>query len=175
MDSVVSNIVFMLVGAALSLYATIVFERFKRFKENVRSIGEARQLYEGYPVSLAQIELERAHGRAIDFWRLLESKQWALNADQHYRAAAKVDKLKNFAFRTTTLIEKLQRDDTKGLEKSQFLSAFQAEYNRIKSDEFVQFEKEIRPGWWALLKPFPNPVLPKQATTVMVNYFDKLL
>ena len=172
---IITNILFMFLGAIISLYGTIVFDRFKRFSEILRCIGEARQLYEGYPTSLTKSELLRAGERATNYWRLLESKQWVLNADQHYQAAAKLDQFKNFIYRSIACIGNMQKNKTKGLPLDEYLSEFGIEYGRITRENFIQFEKNLEPSFWALLQPFPHPVLPKKATTVLIDYFDRLL
>ena len=174
-STALANVVFMFLGVIISLYGTIVFDRFKRFSELLRTVGEARQLYEGYPTSIDESELSRAHGRAMDYWRLLESKQWVLNSDHHYKAAAKLDILKNFAYRSIACIENMQNNETKGLALDQYLAAFQVAYSKINRDNFIQYKKTIKPNVWALLKPFPHPVLPTKATTVTVDYFENLL
>ena len=168
-----SDVFFMFLGTIVSFYATIVFERYKRFQEILRSIALARIHYEGYPIS--PYDLVRAHPLAIEYWRFLESQQWSLDTEGHYAAAAQVGRLTSFAFRTGTCIEHMLDEQKKKRAIANYLAAFQSEYGRLKNDEFTQFEKRIRPNRWALLKPFPGSVLPTRRTQVMVNYFDRLM
>ena len=42
-----SNVFFMFLGAAISFYATIVFERYRRFGEILREVAQARVHAEG--------------------------------------------------------------------------------------------------------------------------------
>ena len=78
-------------GMLVSFYATILFERYKRFRETLLDIAKGRQHNEAYPISTKN--LLPVYERAIEYWRLLESKQWTLNADGHVEAAAQVGRL----------------------------------------------------------------------------------
>jgi hypothetical protein len=62
-----SPVLFTLLGAVVSFYATVVFERYKRFGEILREVAQARR-YDmglGYPVSPR--DLGRAHPAALSF------------------------------------------------------------------------------------------------------------
>lgn len=167
------NLFFLFLGAAVSFYATIVFERYKRFGDILREIGQARAHSEIYPTSLS--DLNRAHSKAIEFWRFLESQQWELDADGHHKAAAEVARLVAFAYRNCACIEHMLRDKEKGSPIETYLVAFQSDYQTIYGKEFIQFEKAIRPTRWALLRPKPSSILPTRQTAVVVSYFDRLL
>jgi hypothetical protein len=121
----VSNVAFMLLGAAVSFYATIVFERYKRFGDLLREIAQARLHTEGYPISPRDIV--RAHQMALDYWRFLEGMQWSLDAEGHHGAAAQVGRLVSFAYRTTACLERMLGDQAKGSSIDTYLSAFQSD------------------------------------------------
>ena len=168
----VSNVLFMLLGAVISFFATIVFERYKRFGEILREVAQARVHAEGYPVSPR--DLVRAHGKALDYWRFLEGRQWTLDAEGHHKAAAQLGRLASFAYRTTAFIERMRNDLEKGSSIVAYFTAFQSEFSRIRDGEFVRFEDTVRPSVWALLVPAPQPILPKKRETVLVDFFDRL-
>ncbi|MGH9436072.1 MAG: hypothetical protein ACRD06_08750 [Terriglobia bacterium] len=168
-----SNIGFMFLGAAVSFYATIVFERYKRFGDILREIAQARVYAEGYPCSPR--DLARAHQKALDYWRFLEGRQWAIDCEGHHRAAAQVGRLVSFAYRTTACVERMLVDQQKGSSIDVYLSAFQSEFGRIRDREFLRFEEKLRPSIWALCRPFPQPVLPKRRDAILVDFFDRLL
>jgi hypothetical protein len=160
-------------GMLVSFYATILFERYKRFRETLLDIARSRQQNEAYPTSTKN--LQPVYEKAIDYWRRLESKQWTLNADGHVEAAAQVGRLTSFAYRSAICIEHLLNKDTKGLPEDQYLSAFQAEYHDIKDANFIQFEKRLKPSLKALLQPYPHAYAPSQAKVILVDFFDILL
>jgi hypothetical protein len=171
-SDVASNVVFMLLGAAVSFYATIVFERYKRFGEILREVAQARVHAEGYPISPQ--DLARAHEEAFDYWRFLEGRQWALDAEGHHKAAAQVGRLVSFAYRTTACIERMLGDKQQGLAIDKYLMAFQSEFGRIKDREFVRFEEKVRPSVWAFLRPLPQSILARERQTILVDFFDRL-
>jgi hypothetical protein len=162
-----------LLGALVSFYATILFERYKRFRETLLEIARARQLNEGYPISTKN--LQPVYEKAINYWRLLESKQWTLNADGHVEAAAQVGRLVSLAYRSAACIENLVNKSTKGLREEQYLSAFQIEFTTIYSKNFVRFEERLRPSVKALLQPFPHAYAPASAKVICVDFFETLL
>jgi len=162
-----------LLGALVSFYATILFERYKRFRETLLEIAKARQLNEGYPISTKN--LHPVYSKAVDYWRLLESKQWTLNADGHVEAAAQVGRLVSLAHRSAACIENLLNKNTKGLPENQYLSAFQSEFSRIYNNNFVRFEERLKPSVKALLQPFPHAYAPVSAKVILVDFFENLL
>jgi Collagen triple helix repeat (20 copies) len=168
-----SNVFFMLLGAIISFYATIVFERYKRFLEILREVALARVHAEGYPMSPR--DLTRAHPKALDYWRFLEEKQWEMNDEGQQRAAAELGRLVSFAYRTTACIEKMLTEQQKGNSIDTYLTAFQSEFGRIKREEFIQFEGKVPASRWAFLRPLPQPRIHRAATQIMVSYFDRLL
>lgn len=174
-SKVFSDVLVLLLGTLLSLYATVVFERRKRYGEILRDVGRTRQHFEGYPVSPGPESLEHAHSETVELWHFLEDREWALAADGHKSAALSINRLNAFFYRAATCIEKMQAGDTKGLTVDQYLAEFQSEYSRIYDSEFRQYESSIRPTIWALIRPFPNPVLPKSLSAASVDYFNILL
>lgn len=172
-SGLVSNVAFMLLGAIISFYATIVFERYKRFGEILRDVAQARVYAEGYPISPR--DLPRAHQEALNYWRFLEGRQWAMDAEGHHKAAALVGRLVNFAYRTTVCVERMLGDQQKGSSIDTYLGAFQSEFGRINNREFVRFEEKLRPSLGALFRPTPQPILPKKREAILVDFFDRLL
>ncbi len=168
----VSNVVFMLLGAAISFYATVVFERYKRFGEILREVAQARVHAEACPISPP--DLSRARQKASEYWLFLESRQWALDAEGHHKAAARVGRLVSFAYRAAACIERMIKDQQKGSSIDAYFTAFQSEYGRIRDGEFVRFEETVRPSLRALLRPLPQPVLPGKRETILVDFFDRL-
>lgn len=168
-----STILFMILGVAISFYATIVFERYKRFGEVLRELVLARVPFEGYPISPR--DLSRAHMKAIEYWRFLETKKRVLDSEGHQKVAAKVGRLESFAYRTTACIERMLKDQNNNKPIDLYLGAFQSEYKQIKNKEFVRFEETHRPNWKSLLQPFPQSILPTKREHILVDYFDKLL
>ena len=174
-SGVLSDVLVLLLGTLLSLYATVVFERRKRFGEILRDVGRTRQHFQGYPVSPGPRDLEYAHTETVRFWHFLEEKEWELAADGHRDAAARINRLHSFFLRVATCIEKMQSKNTKGLAVDQYLMEFQSEYQRIYDSEFRRYESAIRPSTWALIRPLPHPVLPKSLTAYSGDDFIALL
>ncbi|WP_348267223.1 hypothetical protein [Edaphobacter sp. DSM 109919] len=164
-----------LLGAVVSLYVTVVFERYNRFGELMRTVARARQHFEGHPGSPVEAQLKRSHELSVAFFRLLDETEWSLNAEGHYDAAAGVAQLKGFIFRVVACIENMLEGKTKGLVLGDYLSLVTAEYGQVYNRQFVAFERNLRPSLAALLRPYPHPVLPTKATVVVIDYFDKLL
>lgn len=174
-SGVYSDVLVLFLGTLLSLYATVVFERRKRFGEILRDVGRTRQHFQGYPVSPSPRDLEYAHTETVRFWHFLEEKEWELAADGHREAAARINRLHAFFFRVATCIEKMRSKKTNGLTVDQYLMEFQSEYQRIYDSEFRQYELTIRPTMWALFRPLPHPVLPRSLTVVSGDDFLALL
>ncbi len=167
-----SDAVFLVLGAAISFFATIVFERRKRFGELLREIAASRRTDESHPLSL--LDLPRAYQCAIAFWKTTERQAWTLDADGHHAAAAAVRRLSFFAFRSGEYMEHLMASDASASSKSTLLSAFQSERGRIKDADFIRFEDNIRPSTWDLLQPWPHPVATRKTIIPTVNYFEAL-
>ena len=164
-----------LLGAAVSLYTTVVFERYKRFGELMRTVARTRQHFEGHASSTAVAHLERAHERSIAFYQMLEETEWSLDTDGQHKAAAAVAHLKGFMFQATTCIEHMLAKKTKGLTVDQYLSEYTNIYADVWSQVFLRFEDRIQPEIAPLLRPYPHPVMRRKATAVGVEYFNKLL
>ena len=176
-DGDVGDIAFALLGVLLggliSFYATIVFERYKRFRETLMQVAYARQHNTGYATSLNG--LQASYDAAVDYWRQLEQLQWTLNADGHFDSAAEVGKLVSFAYRAATCVEKLLHGRVKGITPDQYLQAYQSEYGRISNREFTAFENRLKPRWKAILQWYPHPYAPVAAKSILVDYFDTIL
>lgn len=162
-----------LFGTLLSLYVTVVFDRYKRFRETLIDIAQARLHNDAYPT--AATGLQPVRDAALAYAQLLERKQWTLDADDHLDAAAEVGKLTAFARLSALCIENLLLGNTRGLTPDAYLVAFQGEYNRIIGRDFVQFEQRLTPDRGALLRPWPRPPAPVARKVVPVDYFNLLL
>ena len=166
---------FTLLGAAIALYVTVVFERYKRFGGILRDVAQARRHSEGYPLGLS--DLPRAHDASLDYWRYLERKQGDMDAEGQHDAAAQIGRLVSFAYRATAKSERMLNDKNKGVSVSSvslYLSEFQMEYNRIKDRDFIRFEGGIHGKRAVFLHPWPQPILSNKATVILVDYFDRL-
>ncbi|AOF82188.1 hypothetical protein BSY238_3139 [Methyloversatilis sp. RAC08] len=162
-----------LFGTLLSLYVTVVFDRYRRFRETLIDIAQARLHNDAYPT--AATGLQPVRDAALAYAQLLERKQWTLDADGHLDAAAEVGKLTAFARLSALCIENLLLGNTRGLTPDAYLVAFQGEYNRIIGRDFVQFEQRLTPDRGALLRPWPRPPAPVARKVVPVDYFNLLL
>lgn len=170
---IAQNLVFLFMGATVSFYATIVFERYKRFGDILRAIGQARSHSGIYPTSAS--DLVRAASKSTELWRFLESQQWELDAEGHHKAAAQVARLAAFVYRSNACISHMLNDQKDKKPINIYFIAFQSEYQTIYNDNFIQFEKPLRANRWALWRPKPSSILPTRQTAVVVDYFDKLL
>ncbi len=162
-----------LFGTLLSLYATVVFDRYRRFRETLIDIAQARLHNDAYPTAVTGLQPVR--DAAVAYAQLLERKQWTLDADGHLDAAAEVGRLTAFAGLSALCIENLLHGTTRGLTPDAYLAAFQSEYNRINGQHFVQFEQRLSPDRGALLRPWPRPPAPLARKVVPVDFFDLLL
>jgi hypothetical protein len=162
-------------GAVVSLYTTVVFERYKRFGELMRTVARNRQNFEGVANSPNEAHLKRAHEKSMAFYRLLEETVWSLDTDGQHKAAAELGRLQTFMFQATVCVENMLANRTKGLSLEQYLSEYTMIFADINHEAFGRFEDHIRPEIAALLRPFPHPVMRRKATTILVQYFDKLL
>ena len=162
-------------GSIVSFYGTMLFERYKRFREILLDISQARQMNDAYPTGIKN--LEPVYLRAIDYWRTIGRKRWTLHADGHHEAAAQVGRLESFAYRSALCIEHLVNNDTLGLSPNNYLSAYQTEFNKIvREEKFVAFERQLHPNIGALLRPYPHPYSPLKATAIVgLTFFSDLL
>jgi len=154
-----------------SIYGSIVFQRWNRFKNIMRDVALARINYEGYPTKPETLEMSL--NKTNEFWRLINIKFLELTADGHFEAGKEVGTLQSFTYRTAAHIENmlnLKNEQQVGI----YLQAFQIEYKRIYDEEFIQFENKLKPNIKALLIPKPHPITAIKSVTVLVDYFDKL-
>src|SRR5215469_12857888 len=85
------DIALLLLGAVISLYVTVVFERYKRFAEMLRTLGRNRELSADYtPYSTLNVNLEASYRRMDSFHEFLAETTWSLEAEGHQEAAKKV-------------------------------------------------------------------------------------
>jgi hypothetical protein len=164
-----------LFGAVVSLYTTVVFERYKRFGELMRTVARNRQNFEGEAHSPNEAHLKRAHEKSMAFYGLLEETVWSLDTDGQHKAAAEVGRLQTFIFQATACVENMLAKQTKGLKLDQYLSEYTMIFGEVYHGVFGRFEDHIRPEIAPLLRPYPHPVMRRKATAIVVRYFDKLL
>lgn len=141
----VSPLVFVLIGAATSLYATVILERYNRFNAILRAINHARRRAELYPLSVA--DLERARDKGLHYWHLLEHARDDMDAEGQRRAAKRIGRLVSFAYVATARVESMLNDShDKGKTGSvpARLEAFQSEFNKIKDHDLVNFEAGVK-------------------------------
>ncbi len=171
----VSPLVFVVLGAAVSLYATVVLERYNRFVTILREINHTRRRAELFPLSVA--DLERARDAGIDYWHRLEHARDDMDAEGQHRAARRIGRLVSFAYIATSRIERLF-DDSRDADRSDSVAArlkmFQAEFNRIKESEFLKFEDSIKGELSVFLKPLPQRPITGRAAVEVVDYFSRL-
>jgi hypothetical protein len=171
----ISPLVFVLIGTAVSLYTTVVLERYNRFNEILREINHARRRAELYPLSVS--DLERARDAGLDYWHLLEHARDDMDAEGQHRAAKRVGRLVSFAYVATARIECMlsdTRDKEKGGSVPGRLAAFQREFNRIKDDEFIRFEDSVKGELSVFLKPLPQKPITDRVAVEVVDYFNDL-
>ena len=169
-----SNVGFILVGAILSLYFTVVFERYKTFGGILRDVAQARRHADVYPDSLS--DLTRAKSEMIRYRNLLESKRWTLDAEGHKETAAQVGRLQQFAYRAHACMLHMITEQEGGNSMGSYLAAFQIEYSKIMNSDFNSFEETLRPSRLTLLKPYSHPRLPSSRMDILsCDFFSALL
>jgi hypothetical protein len=159
-------------GFISSIYGTIIFERWNRFKETVRAIALSSLYNEGYP--LKPSDLKRALEKSVDFWHIVENHQWTLRANGHYTAAYQVERLKCFSYQTASHIQEMLTQYEQNKKIDPYLGAVQSQIGRVKNKEFTQFENNLKPDIRALLIPFPHSILPKRAIAVNEDFFKDM-
>lgn len=162
----------LLLGVALSLYATVVFERRKRFRELLREIAQTRVATAWYPIS--PHDLERVHPHAVDFWQFLDRTRWELDAMGHHAATEQLSRLSSFIAGAAACIERMLAAQRRGESVDPYFCAFQEEHRRA-SEEFIRFEATVSPSRAALLRPMPAPLLPQTRGSASASYFQHLL
>lgn len=164
-----------LIGSLTSFYATIVFERYKRFRETLMNISMARQLNPGYPAMLQY--LNETYQDAINFHETLQRQRWILDADGHHDAAKQVGRLQSLARWSEICIGNLLQGKTLGMSNNDYLAAVQRAYKTMMDKEaFTRFESTLKPAWKALLWPTPRPYLPNRMDEPgITNYFKDLM
>lgn len=170
-----SPLVFVLIGAAVSLYATVVLERYNRFNEILREINHARRRAELYPLSVS--DLERARDAGLDYWHLLEHARDDMDAEGQHQAAKRIGRLVSFAYVATAKVEGMfsdAQDKDKSGSIPGRLAAFQLEFNRIKDDELIRFEDSVKGELSVFLKPLPQRPTTGRVAVEVVDYFQDL-
>ncbi|MBS1514651.1 MAG: hypothetical protein JSS63_06450 [Bacteroidetes bacterium] len=166
------NLAWCLIGFLGSMYGSIVFARWGRYKTTVRTIALARVHFEGYPIGIN--DLQRACKSSDDFWRLLENSEWSLRSEGQFATALKVRRLQSFVYIANAKIGKMLNLRAKNTDINIHFMAFQTEYRKIYDSEFIQFEKKFKPNWIALITLKPHPILPTKGGTETVDYFKNL-
>ncbi|NEN07752.1 hypothetical protein G3T36_17995 [Diaminobutyricibacter tongyongensis] len=183
--AVVSPIVFVIVGAVISLYATIIFERYKFFVDTVREVRSAR-LTLGRDFLPVYVEgIPECCRLGYEYSNFLELKQGQLEAAGQSSTAKQIERLHAFAYEATGRIVAMQnaldlvagspeKHAVKAKAIQNLLSAFQLRFNKVSRDEFTDFERNMRPNRGALLRPWPQPLVANEANASGVQYFVDL-
>jgi hypothetical protein len=169
----VSPLVFLLIGAAVSLYATVVLERYNRFNTILREINHARRRAELYPLEIS--DLRRARDEGLDYWHRLEHARDDMDAEGQHRAAKRIGRLVSFASIATAKTEGMLNDSQDQEARAAVsirLQAFQAEFNRIKDDEFVAFEDTVKGQLRVFFRPLPQRPTAGRTEVELVDYFQ---
>jgi len=168
----VKDIALLLLGAVISFYATVVFERYKRFGEMLRDTARSRELSLEYPpYSKSTVHLEIAYRQMESFREELAKTTWSLEVDGHLGAARKLAHLQSFVERAARCVDGMINERTGNLTTEEFLDRFKAEYKRIFEANFQSFEERLQPNWGALLQPYPHRTLPVSRVTNEFDYF----
>jgi hypothetical protein len=168
-----SPLVFVLIGAAVSLYATVVLERYNRFNAILRAVNHARRRAELYPLAVS--DLKRARDEGLDYWHRLEHARDDMDAEGQHRAAKRISRLVSFAYIATSKTEGMladAQDPEKRASVPARLQAFQLEFNRIKDDEFVRFEDTVKGQLAIFLRPMPQRPITDRTGVEIVDYFQ---
>lgn len=170
------DIVLLLLGAVISLYTTIVFERYKRFAEMLRAVARNRELSVEYPpYSTDTVNLEAAYRQMESFWEFLAESTWNLEAEGHREAAIHVARLQSYMKNASRCVGRMLGGSIGTMTAKQFLHKFTTEYRKIFDENFQCFEERLRPSWKALLQFYPHPTLPESRVTTDFDYFHELL
>jgi hypothetical protein len=170
-----SPALFTVVGATVSLYATVVLERYNRFNEILRRINHARRRAEIYPIDVS--DLERARDEGLDYWHLLEHARDDMEAEGQRRAAKRIAVLVGFAYVATAKMEAMLNDSRDALKVpavSTRLSAFQSEFNRIKNADLDSFEDSVKGERRVFYKPLPEKPTADRTDAIYVDYFEDI-
>lgn len=168
-----SPLVFVLVGAAVSLYTTVVLERYNRFNTILREINHARRRAELYPLGVS--DLRRARDEGLDYWHRLEHARDDMDAEGQHRAAKRIGRLVSFAYIATAKTEGMLNDSDDPETRTSVpvrLQAFQLEFNRIKDAEFIGFEDTVRGQLGVFLRPLPQRPIAERTEVELVDYFQ---
>jgi hypothetical protein len=173
----VKDIALLLLGTLISFYATVVFERYKRFGEMLRDTARSRELSLEYPPTYAKwaADLEIAYRRMTSFYEELEKTTWSLEVDGHVDAARKLAHLQSFMDRAARCVDRMINGRMGNLTPEEYLEKFRVEYKRIFEANFQGFEEHLWPNWGALLQIYPHRPIRISRVTNQFDYFDQLL
>jgi hypothetical protein len=170
------DIALLLAGAVISLYVTVVFERYKRFGEMMRALARNREMSVRYPpCSTATVNLEIAYRRMEGFREFLAETTWNLEAEGHGAAAKEVAKLLSFMENAARCVDRMLQESTGNLTTEQYREQFNAEYQKVFNGNFQSLEDRLRPSWGALLRCYPHPKLAEKRVTTEFDTFHDLL
>lgn len=162
-----------ILGFLTSMYGSIIFQRWTRFKEIVRDTAILRQNFTGYPMELQ--DLQQYVTKSFEYWRQIENNRMSLDADGHKSAAKELSKLSSFIY--TAMHKMVYISDhylTKKPNSSNLLLLFQIEFGKIKNRDFTRFEERLKPNWKSILSVSTHPILPDGQSQAGVTYFDNL-
>lgn len=176
--TVASPIVFTLVGALISLYAAIVFERYKRYVDIVREVRSKRLTLGSQFVPVYVEGLREAFRMGAEYREFLELKQGQLEAEGQLETARRVGELHAFAYEATERVLAMQNMLDMQPAKKQaietLLLRFQIRFAEIASDRFTNFEASFHPLVSALIRPWPQRLVAQSALAVATQFFVDL-
>ncbi|MCR6646297.1 MAG: hypothetical protein NVV62_18185 [Terricaulis sp.] len=167
-DNMFWTVLSIVIGAAISIYTSLVFNRYSRYSEIVRELARLIDHKEIRAASPRGLRL--THAKAIDFWRAVERIQWELEADGHKRASVLAARLRSFAYVNAASVEKLLNDqELKKLQDAEF-GYYQRQFDQVWEEKRLgQTAIDMRPSARAAFSLLPHPVRPKRAVDASIN------
>ncbi|HRO02587.1 MAG TPA: hypothetical protein PLS69_03155 [Terricaulis sp.] len=167
-DNMFWTVLSIVVGAAISIYTSLVFNRYSRYSEIVRELARLIDHKEIRASSPRGLRL--THAKAIDFWRAVERIQWELEADGHKKASVLAARLRSFAYVNAASLEKLLNDQELSKLQSAEFSYYQQQFDKVWEDKALgKTAIDMRPSTRAAFSLLPHPVRPKRAVDASIN------
>ncbi len=164
-----------LIGTVFSIYATVVFDRYKQFTDLRGRLEGLRILFRGYPQSARQADLERALQHIEALYFQLERIEHQMRVGGHFRAASRVLTFANFIRNAGLCIGRMLDERTGAMPLDQYLSWYSTDFSEYWAS-FVDLAETLKPNVVALLQPWPRPAKPRKSIVAAHEiYFDKLL
>lgn len=167
-DNLFWTVLSIIIGAAISIYTSLVYGRYTRYSELVRELARLIDHREIRVPSPRGLQL--THAKAIDFWRAVERIQWELEADGHRKASYEAARLRAFAYANASAVEKLLNDqELKKLQDAEF-AYYQQQFDKAwAKEQFSDTATKMRPTTTAAFSFLPHPVRPTRAIGVTLT------